>query len=330
MFINKPAHTTHMNLQGLSIVPTPKDVLDVAFSRASKAVSNERTKIKGDNLRRSKALELTRVSTVKVNVIRMLEKILYSFPQFNDLDPFYRELVKATIDYRQLKKSLGSVAWAIQKTRQFYRTYHAKIKTTKHVKSINPYRQVFYGRISSVLNQIKKELVFLEEVRKVLKNYPTIKTSMTTIVIAGFPNVGKTTILSALTGSTPKIASYPFTTQHIMLGYTTINKEKIQVLDTPGLLERIKKNNIEKQSVLALKYLAKAIIFVFDPSNTTQYTMKEQKKLLLHIKKTFNLPLIVVVNKADLPHETIKGAIEVSAKEKKGFMALRQAISNVS
>ncbi len=48
---------------------------------------------------------------------------------------------------------------------------------------------------------------------------PTIDFNATTIVIAGFPNVGKSTLLNQISGADPQIANYPFTTKGIQIGH---------------------------------------------------------------------------------------------------------------
>ncbi len=174
------------------------------------------------------------------------------------------------------------------------------MRRSTRVEHIIGLRTEFYGRISSVVKQIKDQLKYLEEARKVLKSFPTIKTSVPTVVIAGCPNVGKSTLLKALTGAKPKIASYPFTTQQLMLGYYK-NEAKIQFIDTPGLLDRPleKRNSIELHAILALKFLAKSLIFVIDPTEACGYSVKEQLSLLKSIKKNFEIEIIVAVNKID-------------------------------
>ena len=76
---------------------------------------------------------------------------------------------------------------------------------------------------------------------------PTVDFDAFTVVIAGFPNVGKSTVLRRLTGAKPKVAEYPFTTKGIQIGYLETKWNKIQVIDTPGLLDRPidQMNNIE-------------------------------------------------------------------------------------
>jgi len=203
---------------------------------------------------------------------------------------------------------------------------------------MNEARKEFYGRAASIVKQIKKELAFLEQARKTMKSFPAIKTDILTVAIAGFPNVGKSTLLKAVTGSEPKIASYPFTTQQLMLGYIKEKDLKIQFIDTPGLLDRpLKKRNIiEKQAILALKHLAKLMLFLFDASEECGYGITEQENLLKDLKKEFKVKTIIVVNKADISNEADlkelkkkhKDAILVSAKENKGISELVSIIKD--
>ncbi|MBN1157548.1 50S ribosome-binding GTPase, partial [Candidatus Woesearchaeota archaeon] len=120
------------------------------------------------------------------------------------------------------------------------------------------------------------------------------------------PNVGKTTLLFKLTGAKAEINSYPFTTKSINLGYFSNGEEKIQVIDTPGTLNRFDRmNSIEQQAHLALKYLADTIVYVFDL--TGEYPMEQQLKLYDSIKK-FNKKVIIYFSKEDVVgKEKIKG-----------------------
>ena len=280
-----------------------------------------------NKLYRSKKIETLRIEAMGKSLMSNLDTINRSFPMFDQLDPFYQELVRCTLDYDMLKKSLGSLMWAKQQIFTIMTKQLQTLRSTRELGQINKVRKAFSGRISSVMKQIKENFEYLEVARKILKGYPSLKTSVDTIVLAGMPNVGKSTLLATLTGSKPQIASYPFTTKRINLGY---DKEGKQFVDTPGLLDRplSDRNPIEKQAVLALKYVAKIIVFVIDPTETCGYTIPQQESLLKEIKRLFGLPIILVANKADTGAD-FKGALMISAKEGKGIDSLKKEIDSL-
>jgi nucleolar GTP-binding protein len=166
------------------------------------------------------------------------------------------------------------------------------------MEKINQISGEFFGRASSVVKQIKNEFLFLENARKTMRGFPTIKEKFFTVAIAGFPNVGKTTLLHKLTGSKPDIASYAFTTRGINVSYFGSGDNIIQVLDTPGTLNRLDKMNyIEKQAYLAIKYCAEVIVYVFDP--TEPYSLSDQEKLFDRLNET-GKDIIIYISKTDL------------------------------
>jgi len=317
-----------MNLQGLGKVETYQTYLDMAFKNGiAQAVRIREDTTNPNKLYRSKKIETLRIETMGKSLMSNLDMLNRSFPMFDELDPFYQELVRCTLDYDMLKKSLGSLMWAKQQIFTIMTKQLQTLRSTRELGQINKVRKAFSGRISSVMKQIKENFEYLEVARKILKGYPSLKTSVDTIVLAGMPNVGKSTLLATLTGSKPQIASYPFTTKRINLGY---DKEGKQFVDTPGLLDRplSDRNPIEKQAVLALKYVAKIIVFVIDPTETCGYTIPQQESLLKEIKRLFGLPIILVANKADTGAD-FKGALMISAKEGKGIDSLKKEIDSL-
>jgi len=317
-----------MNLHGLGKVETPDGYLDIAFKNGIAAAAASRAETTTRNkILKSKRIETARITATGKSLISSLLFVLKSFPSIDTLDPFYQELIKCTLEYDKLKKSLGALNWAQKQISFLLEKYLTELQRNTQLTHFNKARTAFSGRISSVMKQIKDNLAYLEYTRKVMKSYPSFKTSVSTIVIAGMPNVGKSTLLAALTDSKPKIASYPFTTQSINLGY---DEDGNQYVDTPGLLDRplSARNTIERQAILALKHLATIIIFVFDPTEQSGYSINEQKSLLAEIKKLFNIELILVSNKSDTG-TPIKGAMPVSAKEGIGIPELRKEISSL-
>jgi len=288
-----------MNFQNLKSIEDDKFFLDVAFGRATERATQIRgnKELTGTKVERSKKIELIKLDVIREEISTRLLGILKTFPSLEELPEFYNELIKCTLDYPMLKKSLGALNWANKKVVEMHKKYLIKIKKCMEIGKINEYRREFYGRISSILRQIKSALKYLETARRTMKNYPAIKTGTKTIAIAGFPNVGKTTLLMKLTGSKPDIQPYAFTTKGINVGYIK-GEEKLQLLDTPGTLNRFDTmNNIEKVAFLAIKLLAEKIIYVFDI--TEPYPLDQQIKLYKEIKK-MKKPVLVYLSKTDL------------------------------
>ncbi len=293
-----------MNFQDLKTVESAEFYLDVAFRKASKRISEINSTIKGkDGLSRAKNKEVMRIDIIRAHLTETLTKILISFPDIDSLDMFYQELIKLTLDYKSLKKSLGALNWAIKKVGQFFKLYSRKMKFSNDYDSIIKAKKEFFGRISSIMKQVNPNLAYLEESRKTMKSYPAIKTSIFTVCIFGYPNVGKSTLLSKMTTAKPEINEYPFTTKRLNLGYIKEPLSNIQIIDTPGTLDRLEKmNKIELQAYLAVRHLANLLVYVFDP--TFEYSMENQEKLLENVKK-FDKPLILYLSKTDMCDKSV-------------------------
>jgi len=267
-----------------------EELLSSAFKRA---------KNNGNQFYDIKERNIVKLQTIYQYIDYKLEKI------YNDIilpeNKFYKELYKLLFTDINIKKLRERIKYIRKIIKQVYLEYKNDIKLTKDKKLIERYRREFYGRISSILRRnwiiFKYYNIYLNRRRKI----PNIKNSPT-VVISGLPNVGKSTLLKNLTGSNVKIEPYLFTTKDLMLGYIKTPYFDIQVIDTPGILDRPieEMNEIEKKSILALNYLANLIIYVFDLTETCGYSIKEQINLLKTIKKIFNKEIILYFSKKDL------------------------------
>ncbi|HRZ19601.1 MAG TPA: 50S ribosome-binding GTPase, partial [Methanofastidiosum sp.] len=227
-----------------------------------------------------------------------------------------------------------ALSFAIHTINSIKVEYIKNIRRAKTAQDASTLRRECYGRYISILKQIEKNIKVLNNMRERLKNLPSINPDLYTIVIAGFPNVGKSSLLKSLTNSDPEINSYPFTTKGINVSSFEYNRKKIQVVDTPGLLDRELKdrNPIELQAISALKYLAKLILFVFDPTESCGYSMEQQMSLYNEISKEFvGVKIIKLLNKTDLKDwgfkEDIEG-IRISAQEGLNIDILKKEIEN--
>lgn len=297
-------------------VLTAEEIIDKMFRRSKKV----EVPLSKNRLRFHKNLSIAKIYTARDVAVSTLQKYVDSFPYINKMHPFYRTLLDLLVDKNEYKKSLASLVWAVDKINGFADRYARKIKGVGKVDEAIKFRKEFYGRTSSILKQIAPKLDYLAKVREVMKKLPDIDPEVPTVVIAGYPNVGKSALVEKLSTAKPEIAAYPFTTKGITVGHMELKNRRVQIVDTPGLLDRPieKRNKIEKQAILALKYLADLIVFLLDPSETCGYALEEQEKLLEEIRADFSVPILVVENKADLMRRESEN-IKISAKTGEGL-----------
>lgn len=303
------------------------ELLDKAFKKASKV------SISGKGMSRKRKLAKAKVESLSQTIDSTLKKYVKSFPTIDNLHPFYRALIDILLDTDKLKKSLASLDWCRKTCMEVARENSKKIFKTKDSQQIDSIRKAVYGRVSSIVDEISKELLFLNDARQEIRKMPTIDPDLPTIVVSGYPNVGKSQLVKAMSSAKPRIASYPFTTKRVSIGHFERNHISYQVIDTPGLLDREleDRNAIERQAISALEHLADLVIFILDPTETCGYDIGRQMNLLGTIQKEFaHIPIIQVENKMDIS-STSSDMRKISALEGTGVEELVQnAVENIT
>jgi len=285
----------------LPTIPTPEEILDKAFSRAKKSAAKIRTS-KIPRQQKSKRIEEARVQTACQVIRETFENILKNTPHVEELPMFYQDYIDVTVGVDQLKKSLGALKWVNGVLEKLQNQYIFKVRRSPP-DNASKIRSAAFGRIASVVNRIRDELEFLDYAKQRLRNMPTVDPEATTAVIAGFPNVGKSTLLRQITNAEPEVAEYPFTTKGIQIGHLEHHWQKYQIIDTPGLLDRPVQdmNQIELKAMVALEHLANTILYIFDPSQTSGFAVENQLNLYWEIKHIFkNIHVLCIFNKMDL------------------------------
>ena len=320
-------------------IPTPDEILDKGFSRGKKAADLLRTQKIPKHLK-GKKIEERRVVTACQVIKDKLKSILDSVPEIEELPPFYQDYIDITVGVDSMKQALGALNWAYGILAQLEREYSKKFKRNPSEKASSIQREA-YGRIASVVNKIEKDLDFLDFAKSNLRNMPTIDFEATTIVIAGFPNVGKSTLLRQISGANPQVANYPFTTKGIQIGHTERHWKSMQIIDTPGLLDRpvLEMNDIELNAIVALEHLADAILFIFDGSETCGFHLESQYNLLKQIEKIFSeIPIIYLFNKMDIEQDeeyinqfvdNPKNTLFISALDGEGIDKINEIIDSI-
>ncbi|BDA44861.1 Developmentally-regulated GTP-binding protein 2 [Coccomyxa sp. Obi] len=86
------------------------------------------------------------------------------------------------------------------------------------------------------------------------------------VALIGFPSVGKSTILTVLTGTKSEVAAYEFTTLTCIPGIIHYNEAKIQLLDLPGIIEGAAQGKGRGRQVIAVCKSADLLLMVLDAS----------------------------------------------------------------
>ena len=147
--------------------------------------------------------------------------------------------------------------------------------------------------------------------------------------LIGFPNAGKSTLISTVSAAKPKVADYPFTTLQPHLGVVSFDEREFVLADIPGLIE-----GAADGKGLGLEFLrhverARVLVILLDPSPLQIHPVDEQLRILLaelerYLPELIERPRLVVVSKADLPEASlaagqVPGAMTVSAATRAGI-----------
>ena len=165
--------------------------------------------------------------------------------------------------------------------------------------------------------------------------------------LVGFPNAGKSTLLSALSAARPKVAAYPFTTLKPMVGVVDFDgSRRATVADIPGLIEGAHANVGLGHEFLRHITRCRLLLFVVDlaavdgrdPVSDIQMLRTEVN---LYDEELATRPWLIVANKIDLPEsaEALKvlkarfpkiEIIPISADSGEGLEVLRERLAEVS
>ncbi|KAL4399781.1 Nucleolar GTP-binding protein 1 [Malassezia pachydermatis] len=149
----------------------------------------------------------------------------------------------------------------------------------------------------------KDPLAYLEQVRQHISRLPAIDPNTRTLVLCGYPNVGKSSFLNKVTRADVDVQPYAFTTKSLFVGHMDYRYLRWQVIDTPGILDHPleEMNTIEMQAITALAHLRSAVLYFMDLSEQCGYTVEAQVQLFNSIKPLFaNKPTFLVINKIDV------------------------------
>jgi len=142
--------------------------------------------------------------------------------------------------------------------------------------------------------------------------------------LVGFPNAGKSTLISAVSAAKPKIADYPFTTLEPHLGVVRFRDHEFVLADIPGLVEGAAAGRGLGHQFLRHVERARVLVLLLDLANVEGIPAREQEAVLLaelgrYQPELLDRPRLVVGNKADVATDDSFDGLRVSAVTRAGL-----------
>ncbi|WP_136716731.1 NOG1 family protein [Halorientalis salina] len=280
-----------MILEDLPTTPTSEELIDKAFSRAARA----------GRAKSGYEAQQSMLQTASNIVSDNLENVVTAWPDIDDLDPFYYELIDAIVGVDDLRQHLSELMWASRKADSIRDEYQTRFRNVD-AEGAKKLRKQAFARVADIVEEVEDDLLAVNEARNALRDLPDIRPDEPTIVVAGYPNVGKSSFVNRVTNARNETASYPFTTTEIRVGHIERDHIRYQLVDTPGLLDRPPedRNEIESQAVSAVEHLADAVLVFLDASGECGYPIEVQLQLRDALVEQFeDAPVLTVCNKSD-------------------------------
>uniref|UniRef100_A0A665XFI6 Nucleolar GTP-binding protein 1 n=1 Tax=Echeneis naucrates TaxID=173247 RepID=A0A665XFI6_ECHNA len=289
------------NFKKIMVVPTAKEFIDITLSKTQRKTP---TVIhKHYQIHRIRHFYMRKVKFTQQNYHDRLTQILTDFPKLDDIHPFYADLMNVLYDKDHYKLALGQINIAKNLIDNVAKDYVRLMKYGDSLYRCKQLKRAALGRMCTILKRQKSSLEYLEQVRQHLSRLPTIDPNTRTLLLCGYPNVGKSSFINKVTRADVDVQPYAFTTKSLFVGHMDYRYLRWQVVDTPGILDHPleDRNTIEMQAITALAHLRAAVLYVMDVSEQCGHTLQEQLELFNNIRPLFaNKPLIIVANKCDV------------------------------
>ncbi|KAJ2823588.1 Nucleolar GTP-binding protein 1, partial [Coemansia sp. 'formosensis'] len=293
--------TSIYNFKRIAPVPESTDFLDIVLSKTQRKTP---TVIHpGYKITRIRQFYMRKVKFTQETFDEKLRQILDEFPVLDNVHPFYADLMNVLYDKDHYKLALGQINTAKHLIDAVGKDYLRLLKFGDSLYRCKQLKRAALGRMATIMKRQKDSLSYLEQVRQHLARLPSIDPNTRTLIVCGYPNVGKSSFMNKVTRADVDVQPYAFTTKSLFVGHMDYKYLRWQVIDTPGILDHPleERNTIEMQSITALAHLRAAVLFFVDLSEQCGYSIQDQMSLFASIKPLFaNKPTLLVVSKTDV------------------------------
>ncbi|KAM0681020.1 Nucleolar GTP-binding protein 1 [Glugoides intestinalis] len=288
------------NFNHINPVPQCTELIDMALSKTNRKTP---TVIHpGYQIQRIRTFYIRKVKHSAEEFNTKLNDIVIQFPILEDIHPFYSDLISVLYDRDHYKIALGQVNSTKSRIEKTMAEHSKLLKFGDSLYRCKQLKRAALGKMASVVKKLAEPLKFLEEVRQHLSRLPSIDTSTRTIVICGYPNVGKSSFINKVSRAHVDVQPYAFTTKSLYVGHFEYENLTWQILDTPGILDHPldERNTIEMLTITALAHLKSAVLFFMDLSEECGYSITEQISLYNSLSPLLSSQILIVLSKCDI------------------------------
>jgi nucleolar GTP-binding protein len=173
----------------------------------------------GFKISRIRAFYTRKVKYTSETFTERLSATIEAFPRLQDIHPFHRDLLNTLYDADHFRIALGQLSTAKSLIETVSRDYVRLLKYGQSLFQCKQLKKAALGRMATICKRLKDPLVYLEQVRQHLGRLPSIDPNTRTLVIAGFPNVGKSSFLKSISRADVEVQPYAFTTKSLYVGH---------------------------------------------------------------------------------------------------------------
>ncbi|EJW05225.1 hypothetical protein EDEG_00690 [Edhazardia aedis USNM 41457] len=289
------------NFKNISTVPSNKEIIDIVLNKTQRKTP---TVIHpSQHISKVRVFYTKKVRFSADEFVERLSTICEQFPRLEDIHPFYADLINVLYDRDHYKMALGHVSQTRSIIDKIGKEYIKLIKFAETAYRAKQLKRAALGRMATAANKLGKSMEYLEEVRQHLGRLPSIDPSALSLILCGYPNVGKSSYINKVSRAEVDVQPYAFTTKNLYVGHFDYEYLKWQIIDTPGILDHPieERNTIEMQTITALAHIQSTVLFFIDLSTSCGYTVEEQVRLCISLEPLLG-NILIVLSKCDVYH----------------------------
>ncbi|XP_010468132.1 PREDICTED: nucleolar GTP-binding protein 1-like [Camelina sativa] len=291
------------DFKNIKVVPIGNEFVDVTLLHVHRLTP--KVLLKDFNINHHRQFYTRKVKKTELTFCDKLSTIIDEFPTFDEINPFYIDLLRSSFDRDEYELSLGQVNTAKHMITNISIDYVTQLEFVESLKQCKALKASAVGQMFDVINEITPALAYLEQIRQRMARLPSIDLSTPTLLVCGYPdNVDKACFMNGVIINNTGASDHDYTitkSVNVVVGHTEYKDLTYQVIDAPGFLNTPTFGDSTVIATLARHLSSALVLFFMDVSGSCGYSIPHQAALLHSLKSLFlNKPLVVVCDETDL------------------------------